>query len=350
MKKIKNTVTALFTTLFVLAVVTSCQEGKKEADRVSKGGIILGNSLKINETEGFSTLYPAAINSLSEAHIATQVHAGLVRFHTKTLELKPDIAESWKNDEAETTYTFSLKKGVYFHDCEVCKGREVKAQDFKYSFELLCKNEENNKNFASTFKDKVVGANEYFDGSAKEVSGIKALDDYTLEIQLTKPNNAFLYMLASVAASVVCREAVEKNGTKMMCGAGPFKFSQKDGKIVLTRHKKYHRSDEFGNQMPYLDEIVISSIPNKDQEIEAFFKGDLDIIQSVNMSGVRSFMESNIKDFQGKDAKYVMVSSGDLPEYDMYTIYQKKVKGHSPNFMNFRDYSVVYIQDTDDAE
>ena len=204
---------------FILAIVvlfTSCSNPttKEASERVAKGDNVYGGILRVNELEQNPVLYPTKITDLGSAHIATQIYEGLVKFNTQNLAIIPSLAEKWEIDEAGTTYTFHLKKGVLFHDndCfENGKGREVKAADVIYSFKLLCTDSKDNAFFSTTFKDRVVGANKFFEDGKNgqdvgEVEGIKAVDDYTIKITLVSPSPSFLYALASAAASIVAKK------------------------------------------------------------------------------------------------------------------------------------------------
>jgi oligopeptide transport system substrate-binding protein len=131
--------------LFILpaAVLLGACSGSSNSGegRVAKGDKVYGGTLRINETEQYQTLYPSGITDIGSAHIANQIYEGLVKFNAKDLSIIPSLAERWEVDAAGTTYTFHLRKGAMFQDNECFpegKGREVKASDVKYSFELLC--------------------------------------------------------------------------------------------------------------------------------------------------------------------------------------------------------------------
>lgn len=312
--------------LFILSIgvfFASCSNSGTEsgADRVAKGNKVYGGTLRINETEQFQTLYPSAITDIGSAHIAAQIYEGLVKFNPKDLSIMPSLAEKWEMDAAGTTYTFHLKKGVVFQDNECFeggKGREVKASDFKYAFELLCTDTKDNSNFGATFKDRVVGANKFFetnkDKPSGDLEGIKVIDDYTLSITLTAPSVSFLYALASPAASVVAKEAVEKYGNAMKVGTGPFMYVNSDvtDKLVLKRNDNYHGMDSLGNQLPFLDSIVVTFLPTKKLELDKFENGDLAIVIGLPSESIKDMVESQIANFQNKPPKFILERSPEM--------------------------------------
>ncbi|MCW3086260.1 MAG: hypothetical protein JWP12_3626 [Bacteroidetes bacterium] len=313
---------SLFFILSLAVFYTSCSNSGSESgsNRVAKGDKVYGGTLRINETEQYQTLYPFSITDIGSAHIAQQIYEGLVKFNTKDLSIIPCIAEKWDVDAAGTTYTFHLRHGVMFQDNECFpegKGREVKAGDFKYSFELLCTDTKENSNYSATFKDRVVGANKFFEASKGkpngEIEGIKVIDDYTIKIMLNAPSSSFMYVLASPAATVIPKEAVEKYGVDAKVGTGPFVFASASAeKVILKRNDNYYATDSLGNKLPFLDSIVVTFLPTKKQELDNFQNGDLAMVIGLPSESIKDMVESQIADFQNKPPKYVLERSPEM--------------------------------------
>lgn len=315
-----------------LVVFSSCSNSSSEggSERFAKGDNVYGGTLRINESEQIQTLYPAGITDIGSAHIANQLFEGLVKFNSKDLSIIPSLAEKWEIDAAGTTYTFHLKKGVMFQDNDCFpdgKGREVLSSDFKYAFELLCTDSKDNLNFTTTFKDRVVGANKFFNASKGKpngsVDGIKTTDDYTISITLTSPSSSFLFALASPATSVIAKEAYEKYGTDMKVGTGPFIYVENDGadKVILKRNDNYHGKDSLGNQLPFLDSVIINFFATKKQELDNFQSGDLDMVIGLPSESIKEMVERQIADFQNKPAKYILERAPEMAsEYYEFNI------------------------------
>lgn len=308
--------------IFSLLIVASCGGDKNKTNNSSekveaKGGKVYGGCLRVSETESYQTLNPSSIVDVVSDFISTQINSGLVKFNTANLKVEPAIAEKWEIDPSGTKYTFHLRKGVMFQD-NACfpggTGREVKAGDFKYSFELLCKNTPANGAFSSTFKDRVKGANAFYEGKG-ELEGVKVIDDYTLEITLEKPSTVFIQILAEVLCSVVAKEAVEKYGEDMKVGAGAFIFdethSTKD-KVVLHKNPAYYGTDSVGNKLPFLDSVIINIIPAKDQELALFKDGKIDMITSLPSQSIKEMVETQIQDFQNRPPKYLLDNAPEM--------------------------------------
>ncbi len=101
----------------------------------------------------------------------------LLRYDPNTLEIIPCVAESYEANADATVWTFKLKKGTLFHN-----GREVVAGDFKYAWERL-----SDPDLASGYGfllEMIKGYKDYWDKKATEITGIKVVDDYTLEVTM----------------------------------------------------------------------------------------------------------------------------------------------------------------------
>ncbi|HTB05859.1 MAG TPA: peptide ABC transporter substrate-binding protein [Bacteroidia bacterium] len=308
---------SLFVSVILIGFISSCGTGSSSKNKkVAKGNRVYGGVVRLNEITPFFDLYPYYIYDNISYLIASQLYDGLVRINPKDLSIVPDIAKKWEVDTSGTIYTFHLTKGVTFQD-DPCftdgKGRKVTADDFKYSMEKLCTFSPDNVIYSITFKGVVEGADDFYERSKKGkvtsgISGIKVLNDSTIQIKLLARNPGFLNVLAGPGGFVLAQEAVEKYGQGMHVGTGPFTFSTTadSQKVVLTANPNYFRFDSAGNQLPYIDSVVITFVNNKMEEFNSFQKGSLDFIVGVPSSQVDKMVEEQIADFQQKPPKYLL--------------------------------------------
>ncbi len=179
--------------------------------------------------------------------VIKQVWDGLVKYNPETLEIEPLIAESWDISDDKLTYTFNLKKGVKFHN-----GRELVAEDFVYSWTRVVL-KENAAPLASQLLP-IVGFEECQDGRATALKGVKAIDDYTLEVTLKEPFADFINVLYHSVFYPVAKEDIDEFGdsyTENINGTGPFKF-------VEWKHDQYiqlERNDDYWGDKAYLSEV-----------------------------------------------------------------------------------------------
>ncbi len=267
-----------------------------------KGGRFEGGTFRLNENEYFHDLFPHAIIDATGSRIGYQIYEGLVKFNPHDLSIEPGIAKNWEKDSSGTLYTFHLRENVYFHRAPFFDNKEerkVTAQDFKFCFELLCSDHSHDAGYEQTFKGVVKGAEKYHKASRDTppsygVSGIKVLDDYTLQIKLKKPFAPFIYLLASPFTAVFPPQAYKARGFDMRIGTGPFRLDTliANKKVVLLQNQDYYKYDKFGNQLPYLDTIEVSFLPSKEKEVMAFKKGQLDMIYQLPTEAIIEVLET----------------------------------------------------------
>lgn len=183
------------------------------------------------------TLDPGVSGEMISHEYIAQIFSGLVRVDDN-LEVVSDIAERWDISDDYQTYTFYLDKDVRFHD-----GRKVTAEDFKYSWERAC-HPATGSRVAAIYLGDIAGVDDVLAGEAGEISGVKVINDHTLEVSLEAPRSYFLYKLTYSTAFVVDRYNVasgrywwrEPNGT------GPFELERWDegSLLALERNDLYH--------------------------------------------------------------------------------------------------------------
>lgn len=191
------------------------------------------------------TLDPALYTDIYSFEVAANLFDGLVAFNSNLKEV-PAIAQRWKISRDHLTYTFFLRKGVKFHN-----GREVIADDFVYSFQRIIDPAINSP--VAGFFSNIQGARAYQEGKSARVAGLKALNRYTLQIQLEKPFAPFLSILAMINAKVIPQEAVSEDFAKNPVGTGPFRLrSWKSGEaIVLEANKDYFAGRPFIDRLRF---------------------------------------------------------------------------------------------------
>lgn len=325
------------------ASFSSCSDSeqkKTHTQNEGKGGKIYGGIINISEAEKVENIAPYSLTILSSSHVSSQIFEGLVKLNPKDLSIQPLLAEKWEVDENETKYTFYLKKGVLFHN-DPCfkegKGREFNAQDVKYTFQKICTSFPTNYSFNSTIKDIVVGANDFFAASNSEkpitdLEGVKIIDDYTVEIYLTKPSPLFLYTLASINMSIVSEEADEMYADKNVIGTGPFVYQKPsdESSLTLIKNKDYHGVDELGNKLPFIDTLEVFFIESKKMELDWFENDKLDLVVGLPSESIKDMVEKQISNFENKPPKYVLSRNPEMAtQYYEFNI-------NRPHFKNIK--------------
>lgn len=286
----------IFSVLIILILIifqSGCGEKKTSVMVDLQGGKKGGGTFRINELENVRSLDPVGINDNVSHHVAHQIYDLLIDLDS-SLQLEPALASSWEISEDGLLYTFHLRSGVKFQD-NACfpdgKGREFKASDVKYSFDRVCDPRTGTLGF-DFYKNYVVGASEFFDEvtlarkesrepKLSDVSGYIVKDDSTFQIQLKKPFGPFIYYMCLGFAYIVPKEAVEKYGKDFFqnpVGTGPYIFVNwsPDLELNLKKNPGYWEKDEFGNQLPFVDEIKFRFLKDLSQQMLEFQNGNLD--------------------------------------------------------------------------
>jgi oligopeptide transport system substrate-binding protein len=265
-------VTAIFASILLL-VFNTCRGPFERLDE--------RKVFRYNESANITSLDPAFARNQANIWAVHQVFNALLQLNDK-LEVEPCIAKSWQVSPDGMTYTFHLRRDVYFHDSPCFphgKGRRVRAEDFIYSFKRIL-----DPSVASpgawVFRNIRTGA----DGQPQFI----AENDSTLVIQLERPFPPFLGLLTMQYCSAIPKEAVSHFGSDFRrnpVGTGPFRFGMwKEGvKLVLLRNPNYFES-ENGNQLPYLEAVSISFIVDKHTAFLEFIKGKLDFMSGIDAS------------------------------------------------------------------
>ena len=252
--KAKSTTLARWVVALMLAGMALMPAYGRAVARASTAHGPYGGTLIADTQADIGDLDPAISQNWAAYNLLQDVFNGLLGYKPDSTVLTPDIANGWPVISKDgLTWTFTLKHGVMF---QPPVNREVHASDFKYSWERML-NPKTASPGVSFFMD-IVGAKEYNAGKAKDVTGIRVLGPYTLQVRLLKPYVPFKYIMASVYAYVVPHEIADKypkDFSHHAVGTGPFMLGQwiPGQKFVLVRNPHY-----FHKGLPYLDKVVFN--------------------------------------------------------------------------------------------
>ncbi len=183
------------------------------------------------------TLDPHRAGDVTSSVIINEVFGGLV---TLSLDYQPalDLAESCSVSSDGLVYTFILREGATFHD-----GKPVTAHDVKWSIERAA-DPDTVSHTAETYLGDIVGVVDKLEGNADEVSGVRVIDDRTVEFTIDAPKSYFLAKLTYPTAYVLDQDQVTEDGSwlEQPNGTGPFQLGTYEvGElIVLERNENYH--------------------------------------------------------------------------------------------------------------
>ena len=145
-------------------------------------------------TEPATLLSGAPVSGASYQQIQGIIANGLTRLGYPDFAVQPDLAESWTVSPDGLVYTFTLRQGVTWQD-----GQPFDVNDIKFTYELVT--DPAWPGALDSYFSVVLGAREKKAGTATEITGLRVIDERTVEFTLTQPDTLFI-------ASAVSRQRV----------------------------------------------------------------------------------------------------------------------------------------------
>jgi ABC-type transport system substrate-binding protein len=229
----------------------------------------LPSTLYLRLSSNPTTLDPALITDVIGGTIAAKLFNGLIRFN-ENLDIVPDLARSWSLSPDQRTYTFHLRQDARFSN-----GRNVTAEDVRYSFERVLT--PGTKAPLTWVLDKIEGARAFLSDKASSISGIRVENDHTLVIKLDKPFGPFLSLLATTTAYIVPREEVDRLGQNFgthPVGSGPYVLTE----WKHSQHLMLSAREDYFEGKPGLNGIFYRVIPEDLTAVMEFETGRLDTL------------------------------------------------------------------------
>src|SRR5919197_3532128 len=135
-----------------------------------------GGRVILGEFADAKTLNPVTVTDVPSDVVTTRIYSALLSVDAKTGDVGPNLAEKWDFSADGKTLSFQLRDGLKFSD-----GSPLTGDDFKFTVMATLRSKKtNHKNNV----DQIVGAKEYIDGTADDVSGIK-IDGKNITVTLT---------------------------------------------------------------------------------------------------------------------------------------------------------------------
>ena len=219
------------------------------------------------------SLDPQAVTAVNDFRIVINLYDGLVRYKEGSLEVEPALATSWKITDAGKVYTFTLRKGVKFHD-----GTPFNAQAVKFNFDRMLDDKHPQHDtgpFPLAF---------FF----KAIKQTRVIDDNTVQFKLDKPYAPLLSNLAYPTGLIVSPTAVKKyrkDYGRHPVGTGPFKFVKWESNRLVSVAKNV----DYWDGAPKLNAVVFRPITDANTRVTELLSGGLDLMVEVPPDNVAMF-------------------------------------------------------------
>jgi peptide/nickel transport system substrate-binding protein len=239
-------------------------------------------------------LDPPIITDGISGRVINQVFEGLVKFDGATTNPVPALAEKWNTSADGKVWTFTLRKGVKFHD-----GTPFNADAVVKNWDYWS----NTKNPLHDIQIKAGQTFEYYEGQFGGFDGdsiitkVEAKDDNTVVFTLKDPQGPFLNNLAMfvfVFWSPTALEKAGKDSCKNPVGTGPFKFVE----WKTDQYVKLEKFDDYWdkNAMPKVDEVIIRNIKDNSARLNALKAGEVHGVEGLEPDTVKALQAD--KNFQ----------------------------------------------------
>jgi oligopeptide transport system substrate-binding protein len=251
----------------VLALVAAACGGGAEQPRVTRGG-----TMRVELSEPGS-LDPPHGDDSEEIIIIRNMFRGLVQYDEKTAKVLPASATSWDVSSDAKKFTFHLRR-----DNKFANGEPVTADSFVRAFNRLTAKSEDAE--LAYHAASILGYKEHHDdGTAATLAGVRAVDDYTLEITLAEPDAEFVTKLGHTAFSPVPSQAAidgqKPSWAEFPIGNGPFMMKeawQHNQRITLVPNPNYYDKAKG----PFLSEVIFVILADFDTAYTEWKAGNLD--------------------------------------------------------------------------
>jgi len=298
--------------LLVSVALCACHEDHEQSAN--------GNSEPVyrHSFDGAPTgLDPAQASTIYANFLSVNLYDTLYRYKylARPYVLEPNLAEELPHVSGDgLIYTIRIKPGVRFIDDPAFPdgvGREVRAADFVYSIKRHF-DPQTRAQGSWLWQDRIVGLQEWKNNGAdydEEVSGLLALDDRTIQIQLIAPFPQFTDTLAQGFAAVVPREAVDHYGREFAVhpvGSGPFRLQRFDSAGARLVRNGDFRAEPFSleqegydpaTQQGYGLEALEGEIPPLVDQVDVEFIGEDAARWNTFRSGQLDFVKVPVSQF-----------------------------------------------------
>jgi len=284
-KKLISLVPVLLSLALVVLGVTTIVSCKGDRDRD------FASTLYWNlASSGPKTIDPALNGATDGGDVISNLYEGLVREQAGVV--KPGIAESWEISDDGKTVTFKLRDSLW------SDGSRLTAHDFEYSWKRAM-----DPATASEYSwiweyTNVVGAQNVAEGKGSlEDVGIKVLDDYTLQVELSNPTSYFISLVAFYHFMPVKQSSVEAgpdgiwaSDPELAISNGPFKLAEYtigEG-LRMEKNPNYWKADNVK-----LSAIEVAFIDDFTTAYTAYQAGEFDFLNDVPPSEIPRLIAEN---------------------------------------------------------
>src|SRR5262245_6174004 len=231
-----------------------------DAGQPKRGGILRVRGLDPPHFDPHLTLNVRTNATLSFAYSTLVRYQVGANVPPGTFIVEPHLAERWEQPD-DMTYVFHLRQAITWHNKPPVNGRELVAEDVKFTFDRFRAEPANPLRF-----------------TLESVDRIEAVDRYTVKFLLTEPFVWLVNVLANPYSTwIIAPEVVQHFGDlkkpESVIGTGPFLLERYEPnvKAVFTRHPAYFLTDQ-----PYVDGVEWLVLDDPSTALAMYRTGQID--------------------------------------------------------------------------
>lgn len=257
------------TVLSTALLLTACGQSEKKADAPKTFSYVYAMDP--------SSLDYSVTSKSSTSDVIANVVDGLLE-NDKYGNLIPSLAEDWSVSKDGLTYTYKLRKGVKWYTSDGEEYAEVKAQDFVTGLKHAA---DGKSDGLTLIQDSIKGLAAYISGESNDFStvGVKAVDDYTVEYTLNKPESFWNSKITTATMLPVNEEFLNSKGSdygaptpSSILYNGPYFLKSLTSKSAIEYEKNPNYWDKDNVK---IDNVKLTFYDGSDQEslIRSFTQG-----------------------------------------------------------------------------
>ncbi|MFC6954212.1 ABC transporter substrate-binding protein [Halorubellus litoreus] len=245
-----------------------------------------GGTFVVGAQQGVQTMSPFR-GFLADYLLGEAMYDRLTRVN-QSFEVEPNLAKDWEANDDYTVWTFNLREDAAFNNMD---GQTMTAADVKASYDFL--------------------KSDSFSGSASSLSGVESLsavDETTVEVELTEPDLNFTKRIAETGGAffIVPKDVLDDDPAKLEdtdYGTGPLQLESWNQKndITFSANDDYHIEGVDGEPLPYFDELKWNILSDNIQRANSLSDGSIDAVSrtSPNVAGRVSDNATLVKQTSG---------------------------------------------------
>jgi peptide/nickel transport system substrate-binding protein len=253
----------IFRTITIVAGLGLALCATAEAQTPRRGGVI---RMTAPYGSSFTSMDILTTQRAQDEIYAKGLHRSLYIWNSAEGKPVLELAKEVTVSGGGLVHTFKLRDDAYFHN-----GRRMTADDIIWTYNHIM---DGSKAYpGARFVRLIEGAAEVEKGRAKDISGLKKIDDFTLEMKLTEKVDPGFYFFNAITSIYPADEGAKEGFIQKPIGLGPFKFVEHvpGSRIVLERWDRFYKPGK-----PYADKLIVSLMGEAAARDVAFRNKEID--------------------------------------------------------------------------